>query len=167
MWKFKCVKFVFCTNFNFENVTWTTKSILFITFSTQWRIYSAVSGSQVGVAVISCASHIYDPGSSPGLRTWAEICRFQSDAEGFSPGTTVFLPLQSRHCTNPFSPSCIVKFSQLEPILFIEQVWENFSCNLQVYFAWSIFIFSLPNVLFCMCYVRRSWVLITGWDWKG
>ena len=31
---------------------------------------------------------------------------------------------------NPFSPSCIVKFSQLEPTLFVEQVWENFSFNL-------------------------------------
>ena len=37
-----------------------------------------------------------DPGSSPGLRTWAEIYRSQSDSEGFSPGTPVFLPPQIR-----------------------------------------------------------------------
>ena len=29
-------------------------------------------------------------------RTWAEICWSQSDSEGFSPGTPVFLPLQIR-----------------------------------------------------------------------
>ena len=32
---------------------------------------------------------------------------------------------------NPFSPGSIVEFSQLEPILFFEQAWENFSFNLQ------------------------------------
>ena len=54
-------------------------------------------GSQVGVVVISRTSHLWDPGSSPaGLRTWAEICRSQSDFEGFSPGTPVFLSLQIR-----------------------------------------------------------------------
>ena len=31
---------------------------------------------------------------------------------------------------NPFSHSCIVKFSQLEPILFIEQALESFTFNL-------------------------------------
>ena len=30
------------------------------------------------------------------VRTWAEICRSQSDSEGFSLGTPVFLPLQIR-----------------------------------------------------------------------
>ena len=30
------------------------------------------------------------------VRTWAEICRSQSDSQGFSPGTPVFLPLQIR-----------------------------------------------------------------------
>ena len=52
---------------------------------------------QVGVVVISRAFHLYDPaGSIPRLGTWAEICRSQSDSEGFSPGTPVFLPLQIR-----------------------------------------------------------------------
>ena len=55
---------------------------------------------------------------------------------------------------NPFSPGYIVKFSQLEPLLFIEQVWENFTLVCSV---WSILIFSLPN-LFLEVYVRRSWV---------
>ena len=41
--------------------------------------------------VIIRASHLYDPGWNPGFRTWAEICRSQSDFEGFSPGTPVFL----------------------------------------------------------------------------
>ena len=53
-------------------------------------------GSQVGVVVISRASHLYDPGSSPKLRTWAEICRSQSDLKDFSSGILVFLPLQIR-----------------------------------------------------------------------
>ena len=53
-------------------------------------------GSQVGVVVISCASHLYDPELSPWLCTWAEICQSQSDSEGFSRGTPVFLPLQIR-----------------------------------------------------------------------
>ena len=39
-------------------------------------------------------THFYDPGSNPGLRTLAEICLSQSDADGFSPDTLVFLPLQ-------------------------------------------------------------------------
>ena len=49
-------------------------------------------GSQVGVVVITRASHLYDPGSPPGVRMWAEICPSLSDSEGFSPGTPVFLP---------------------------------------------------------------------------
>ena len=40
--------------------------------------------------VISRVLHLYDPGSNPRL------CRSQSDSEGFSPGTPVFLPLQIR-----------------------------------------------------------------------
>ena len=51
-------------------------------------------GSQVGEVFINRASHLYDPGSSPGLRTWADICQSQSHPEGFSSGTAVFLPLQ-------------------------------------------------------------------------
>ena len=53
-------------------------------------------GSQVGAVVIIRASHLYDPGSNPVLRTWAEICQSQSGSEGFSPGTPVFLPRQNR-----------------------------------------------------------------------
>ena len=30
------------------------------------------------------------------VRTWAEICWSQSDSEGFSPGTPVFIPQQIR-----------------------------------------------------------------------
>ena len=52
--------------------------------------------SQVGAVIISRASNLYDPGSSPGLRTWAKIGPSQSEAKGFSPGTPVFLPLQIR-----------------------------------------------------------------------
>ena len=33
--------------------------------------------SQVGIVVISHASHLYDPGLSPGLCMWAEICLSQ------------------------------------------------------------------------------------------
>ena len=53
----------------------------------------SLTGSQVGVGVISRASHLYDLGLTPGLRTWAEICQSQFDSEGFSLGTPVFLPL--------------------------------------------------------------------------
>ena len=53
---------------------------------------SLVRGCQVGVVVISRTVHLYDLGSSPGLPTWAEIGRSQSDVEGFSPGTLVFSP---------------------------------------------------------------------------
>ena len=58
-------------------------------------VHSIRQGSQVGVVVISRAFRLYDPGSIPGLCTWVEICRSQSDPEGFSPGT-LFLPLQIR-----------------------------------------------------------------------
>ena len=51
-------------------------------------------GSQVGMVVISRASHLYDPSSIPGLRMLAEIFWSQSDSESFSPGTPVFLPQQ-------------------------------------------------------------------------
>ena len=44
--------------------------------------------------VIRRAFHLYDPGSIPGLRMWAEICRSQSNSEGFSPGTPIFLPMK-------------------------------------------------------------------------
>ena len=52
--------------------------------------------SQVGVVVTSRIFPLYDLRSNPGLRTWAEICRSQSDSEGFCPGTPAFLPLQIR-----------------------------------------------------------------------
>ena len=50
--------------------------------------------SQVGVVVISRASHLYVLGLSSGLHTWAEIGRSQSGAKGFSPVTLVFLAQQ-------------------------------------------------------------------------
>mgnify|MGYP001796131330 CR=1 FL=1 len=50
--------------------------------------------SQVGVMVISHAIHLNDLGLFPRLRMWAEICQSQSDFEGFSLGTLVFLALQ-------------------------------------------------------------------------
>ena len=53
------------------------------------------------------ALHLYDPGSIPGLRMWAEICRSQSESEGFSPGTLVFLPLQIRLSFQDLSRSAI------------------------------------------------------------
>ena len=38
------------------------------------NLIESVRGSQVGVAVITRASHLCNAGSTPGLRTWAEIC---------------------------------------------------------------------------------------------
>ena len=52
---------------------------------------------------------------------------------------------------NPSSPSCIVKFSQLEPILFIEQVWENFSFNLQWFALFDQFSFSHYQKSYFVC----------------
>ena len=52
--------------------------------------------SQVGVLLIFRAFDLYDPGSTPSFRKWAKICQSQSDSEGFSPGTLVFLPLKIR-----------------------------------------------------------------------
>ena len=49
-----------------------------------------INVAQFLVVVISRTSH------QDRVRTWAEICRSQSDSEGFSPGTPVFLPLQIR-----------------------------------------------------------------------
>ena len=43
---------------------------------------------------------------------------------------------------NPFNPSCIVKFSQPVPILFIEQVLENFSFNFQWFALFDQFLIS-------------------------
>ena len=42
--------------------------------------------------VIIHTSYLYDSGLNPGLCMWPELCRSQSDLEGFSPGTPVFLP---------------------------------------------------------------------------
>ena len=70
--------------------------------------------------------------------------------------------LSHLNSVNPFSPSCIVEISQLEPTLFIEQVWENFIFNPQLFALLDQFSFSHYQ-MFCMCYVRRSWVLNLTW----
>ena len=56
-------------------------------------------GGQYGLAVINHAFHLCDPGFKLRLRggIWA---RTQSDSEGFSPGTPVFLPHQNRLSVN-------------------------------------------------------------------
>ena len=73
---------------------------------------------------------------------------------------------RSRYVINPFSARCIVKFSQLEPIIFIDQLLENFTFNLQLFALFDRFSFSHYQMSYFVCYVRRSWVLITDWDWK-
>ena len=55
-------------------------------------------GSQFGVVVIRLASATRDR-----VRTWAEICRSQSNAEGFSPGTPVFVPPSANSTFRPSS----------------------------------------------------------------
>ena len=52
----------------------------------------SILGSEVGIVGITRASHLYNPGSTPRVRMWVEICPSVSDFEGFSPGTLVFLP---------------------------------------------------------------------------
>ena len=55
-----------------------------LTYHPYSNIPPSYSGwSQVGVVVIIRTSHLYDLGLNPGLRMWAEICRSQSDFEGF------------------------------------------------------------------------------------
>ena len=58
--------------------------------------------SQGGLAVINRASHLCDPGStlSPEVICGLSFSRSQSDSEGFSPGTPVFLPHQNRLSVN-------------------------------------------------------------------
>ena len=69
------------------------------------------SGSQVGIVVIIRTSHLYDPGSNPGLGMWAEFCWSQSDFEGFSPGTPVFLPQPK--INSQLIPSAVVLCSEV------------------------------------------------------
>ena len=47
-------------------------------------------------SVAPSTGRLYDPGSIPRLRMWAEMCGDLNDSEGFSLGTPVFLALQSR-----------------------------------------------------------------------
>ena len=52
-------------------------------------------GSQGGLVVIKRASHLCDPGSTLArVVCGLSFSRSQSDSEGFSPGTPVFLPHQ-------------------------------------------------------------------------
>ena len=44
--------------------------------------------------IVSRSFHLCDLGLIPKIRMCAEICQSQSDSEGFSLGTPVFLPLQ-------------------------------------------------------------------------
>ena len=52
---------------------------------------------------------------------------------------------------NPFSPSCIIKFSQLEPILFIKQVWENFTFHPQKLALFDQFSISHYQMFYFVC----------------
>ena len=57
------------------------------------------------------------------------------------------------------SPSCIILLTSLH----LRQYF--LLNNLQLFALFDLFLFfSLPNALFFMRYVRRSWVLITDWD---
>ena len=66
---------------------------------------------KVGIVVIIRAFHLYDPGSNPGLCMSAEICRSQSDFEGFSPRTPVFLPQPK--IDSQLIPSAVVLCSEV------------------------------------------------------
>ena len=49
------------------------------------------------------------PPLRPGIDKWAEVFRSQSDSEGFSPGSPVFLPLQIRLSRQDLSRRAILK----------------------------------------------------------
>ena len=68
--------------------------------------------SQVGIVVISHAFHLYDPGSNPGFRMWAEICRSQSDLEGFS-RVLRFSSLSQKSTDSQLIPSAVVLCSEV------------------------------------------------------
>ena len=108
-WRFfkswlKCfdVRFVICFKSIFSFIMpaacvfrhgWHCLHWLQVRLFSQWNNKIKLNkGSQVGVVVITRASHFYDPGSTPAVRMWAEIYSSLSDSEGFSPCTPVFLP---------------------------------------------------------------------------
>ena len=58
---------------------------------------------------------------------------------------------KTRKALNPFSPSCIAKFSKLEPIFSIEKGWENFAFNLQKFALFNQFSFSHYHMSYFVC----------------
>ena len=59
-------------------------------------VWHTFGGSQGGLVVINRASHLCDPGSTLAqIVCGLSFSRSQSDSEGFSPGTPVFLPHQN------------------------------------------------------------------------
>ena len=70
-------------------------------------------------------------------------------------------------CFNPFSASCIFKFSQPEPILFIEQIWENL---LLIFSSWlclinSQFLITKCQILYVLYkekLVVDNWLALKG-----
>ena len=105
-----------------------------------WYYFMKYMGSQVGVVVITRTSHLYKPGSNPGVRMWAEICPSLSDSEDFSPGTPVFLPPWG--CA---PRSCMVRIAAARGayICFWSDLVELYClCTLRRWWAESFFFFS-------------------------
>ena len=93
MTKKQCCLHHWTLNINSTNYNWfTCLTVVYVCSSHTVLVHKALQGSQVGVVVITRASHLYNPGSTPGVRMWAEICPSLSESEGFSMGTPVFLP---------------------------------------------------------------------------
>ena len=95
--------------------------------------------SQVGVVVITRASDLYDSGSTPGVRMWAEICPSLSDFEGVSPGTPVFLPrltLCSEVTHDPYSGS-----QRLLNMLLVRPRWAALPLNFGAVMSVSLSFF--------------------------
>ena len=65
---------------------------------------------------------------------------------------------------NPFSASCIFIFSQPEPILLIEQIWENLTFNLQKLALFDQFLFSHHQLSYFVCVtVYKEKLVVDNW----
>ena len=61
-----------------------------------------------------------------------------------------------------FSPRCIVKFSQLEPIIVTERAWKNFIFNLQYFALLDQFSFS-HDQMSCLYVLCREKLGVDNW----
>ena len=115
-------------------------------------------GSQCGRVVTLAPLTSVDPGSNPGLRTWTEICRSQSDSEGFSRGTPVYLPQQNRLPADSIWLWCCARRSCMDRIWGQAHSWQHSSFNLT-----SLSCTLCNSVSDC----KKGWLACQVWSDKG